>query len=328
MAAARLYYTLQEAADLLGEALEQTDFDSMTVLQLGAAGVIKICAFVGTSQDFTLYVTTLDLDKEVPVEILSSLSHEQRDRLLESEFEKEDIFRSRKLGPMEFIQPVNLTELAMSETTKLIYILPQGDGNSGDYTGRIESPDSKPNISITKNDLRIPYGQIVKYTYLMQQGEDKQPVNDTGTKNHTPNVVPTLRSFASDIQNSLNKLKSERPEEIEIIDMLGNLTGKLERLIQKTNHNKEQPFSSGVNSIGVGINTPDYVELTMEARERYWSEYDPADSSTIPNAETIIDWLVSNKNVRSAHQAKHIEVCARSGRTSPPGRPKNRETIS
>ena len=67
-----------------------------------------------------------------------------------------------------------------------------------------------------------------------------------------------------------------------------------------------------------------YVQLIEEVSEKFWGGYNSNDRSTIPAAKEIIEWLICERNIPSATQAKHIEVCARSGRQSPPGRPKNK----
>lgn len=66
----------------------------------------------------------------------------------------------------------------------------------------------------------------------------------------------------------------------------------------------------------------DMIGLANETRDVFWSSYDPSNPETIPTAQDIIDWLISEKRVSSQHKASQIEAVARNGRAKPAGRPK------
>lgn len=66
----------------------------------------------------------------------------------------------------------------------------------------------------------------------------------------------------------------------------------------------------------------DMIGLASETRDVFWSRYDSSKPETIPTAQDITDWLISEKGVSSQHKASQIEAVARNGRAKPAGRPK------
>ena len=85
------------------------------------------------------------------------------------------------------------------------------------------------------------------------------------------------------------------------------------------NSNREATFENGTADDGQR-----HIRLSEEVYEKYWRRVDPSNPNSYPDNDVMIDWLISERGIRSANQANNIINVAKGDISKPTGRPKNK----